>query len=525
MLSMLIVDDEMIIAEGLYQTLQDAFADQLLVRRCYSLSQAMHILQENHIDILMTDIEMPDGSGLELHRQVLSRWPMIRVIYLTGYSDFDYARRALDQKAMAYVLKSEGDPVLIETVQRAIHSIREEGASLLRMDRDVHTSSGHIHQLIYHAMHGGKVTPAQFQAALDEADVRLSANAPVLLGYCYCEQPGFNLGQAMCLTERLTSGRLSLLVTEMTPRAFLLLYQVENDRQRQMLHGLLENAQTILEKQSGLLTVCLLDQPVAWDKLMDAGEALLEQVNHTTPSRGELLHISLDTTSPVVPAATLGEEWSEMLESQRRLNEYLLTGQPDLYFEEEKHLWALVEALPDSRQAQAISSALTLSLLQCAGSLPHSERLRSEVKRAQASFEQMDISHMTGELHRLAEMLFDIRGQSSNNRQRQLVSRVNEFIATHMDGDLSLVAIADAVHFHPVYLSRIYKEHAGISLSDYIAKERLSTACQMLRTSQVQISAIAKSTGFTSSNYFSRWFRKHIGLTPQEYRDKALGTK
>ena len=122
-------------------------------------------------------------------------------------------------------------------------------------------------------------------------------------------------------------------------------------------------------------------------------------------------------------------------------------------------------------------------------------------------------------------MLFEIRGQNKSNRQMQLINRVNEYVSEHMDGDLSLVAIADAVHFHPVYLSRIYKENAGVSLSDYIANQRLNTACMLLRTSQTQISAIAKSTGFTSSNYFSRWFRKRIGLTPQEYRDKAVTSK
>ena len=94
-----------------------------------------------------------------------------------------------------------------------------------------------------------------------------------------------------------------------------------------------------------------------------------------------------------------------------------------------------------------------------------------------------------------------------------------------MDGELSLITIADAVHFHPVYLSRIYKETSGMSLSDYIANQRLSAACSMLRSSQLQISAIARATGFTSSNYFSRWFRKRVGITPQEYRDKAMNTK
>ena len=130
--SLLIVDDEVIIADGLYHMLQEVFQDRLEVRRCYSCDEACAVLNRNRVDILLTDIEMPGASGLELHRMVRERWPMTRVIYLTGYSDFEYARRALKQRAFAYVLKSEGDQVLISTVERAVENLQEESARLMR---------------------------------------------------------------------------------------------------------------------------------------------------------------------------------------------------------------------------------------------------------------------------------------------------------------------------------------------------------------------------------------------------------
>ena len=165
-----------------------------------------------------------------------------------------------------------------------------------------------------------------------------------------------------------------------------------------------------------------------------------------------------------------------------------------------------------------------MSLVQSARSLPQSEALCDELGRCDPQ-NRRELTALPAEMHELAERFFELRGQNKNHRQHLLVTRVNEYIADHMDGDLSLITIADAVHFHPVYLSRIYKETSGMSLSDYIANQRLSAACSMLRSSQLQISAIARATGFTSSNYFSRWFRKRVGITPQEYRDKAMNTK
>ena len=525
MLSLLVVDDEMIIADGLYQMLQDAFADQLLVRRCYSSHEARHILEENRIDILMTDIEMPDGSGLELHSWVSHRWPMMRIIYLTGYSDFDYARRALDQRALAYVLKSEGDPAIVDAVNKAISAIREETESLLRLSHTSSNRSGRIHQLIYHALHGGHVTPAQFQLAMSEQAIPFSTEKPVLVGYCYGEDPSFQPLQAITLIEQLTDSSMSLLLTEMTSRAFLLLCQADTPNQIPLLRGTLENAQRILEKQNDLMTVCLMEDPTDWDRLAEAGETILDQVNRTSPGTGELLLIRRAESSPAAQIPSLGEAWADKLAALRRMNEYLLTGQRDLYFDEEKQLLSADDCQHNRRQIRAINTSLSMSLLHSAGTLPQNPEIQSLCDRLRDTHARPDTDVVSAELHQLADLLFESRGRNKNDRQRQLITRVNEYIATHLEGDLSLITIAEAVHFHPVYLSRIYKEHAGLSLSDHIANQRFETACHLLRTSQQQISAIARSTGFTSSNYFSRWFRKRVGLTPQEYRDKALNSK
>ncbi len=152
--SLLIVDDEVIIADGLYHMLQEVFQDRLEVRRCYSCDEACAVMNRNRVDILLTDIEMPGASGLELHRMVRERWPMTCVIYLTGYSDFDYARRALKQRAFAYVLKSEGDQVLISTVERAVENLQEESARLMRQAAVVSEYARQLRQLVFHAMHG-----------------------------------------------------------------------------------------------------------------------------------------------------------------------------------------------------------------------------------------------------------------------------------------------------------------------------------------------------------------------------------
>ena len=125
MLTLLIVDDEVLIADGLRDMLAEAFAGRLNVICRYSAAAAIEAASGQGIDILLTDINMPNVNGLQLHRAIRDVYPSCRVIYLTGYSDFEYARTALDQQAFAYILKGEGDDVVISTVERALEKIAE----------------------------------------------------------------------------------------------------------------------------------------------------------------------------------------------------------------------------------------------------------------------------------------------------------------------------------------------------------------------------------------------------------------
>ena len=138
MRTLLIVDDELLIAEGLRSMLAEAFDGRLEVACRYSASEALQEAEKHPIDILLTDINMPGMSGLDLHRSLLEVCPGCLVIYLTGYSDFEYARTALDQRAFAYILKGEGDDIVISTVERALERIEIIPVSEKREEKPIH---------------------------------------------------------------------------------------------------------------------------------------------------------------------------------------------------------------------------------------------------------------------------------------------------------------------------------------------------------------------------------------------------
>ena len=123
MYSILLVDDEKIIREGLYELLSMADLD-LDLTMAASAVEAISIMQERKIDIVLMDICMPQMSGLELYDVIRERWPMCKLIFLTGHLEFDYVYKV--HKHARYVLKVEEDSKIVEAVKESIEEIEND---------------------------------------------------------------------------------------------------------------------------------------------------------------------------------------------------------------------------------------------------------------------------------------------------------------------------------------------------------------------------------------------------------------
>jgi two-component system response regulator YesN len=117
-----------------------------------------------------------------------------------------------------------------------------------------------------------------------------------------------------------------------------------------------------------------------------------------------------------------------------------------------------------------------------------------------------------------------IRSRSSEKTafNHQIVEQINDYVNSHLHEDVGLISLADRYHFHPSYLARLYKHFSGITLGQYIVDMRLQQARRLLSSADTQIGDIAKSLGFASAAYFSKFFKTHSGLTPSDYRRQML---
>ena len=120
MYSILIVDDEEIILNGIRDAVTASPLPIRSIHTAASADAALRIFEREPCDILLTDIRMPDMDGLEMAEHARRIWPETRIIFLTGYQDFEYVRKALRLNSEDYLLKPVPDDKLIQVIETVI---------------------------------------------------------------------------------------------------------------------------------------------------------------------------------------------------------------------------------------------------------------------------------------------------------------------------------------------------------------------------------------------------------------------
>lgn len=122
-------------------------------------------------------------------------------------------------------------------------------------------------------------------------------------------------------------------------------------------------------------------------------------------------------------------------------------------------------------------------------------------------------------LKQTAEQLFAHRKSGEQNRAAQAVQQIQAYIEDHLDENLSLIRLSEIIHFNSSYISRMFKQVTGVNLSEYLEERRIRKAKELLKTHDYKIAEVGAKIGYHSPHSFTRFFKKAVGLTPQEYRD------
>ena len=102
---------------------------------------------------------------------------------------------------------------------------------------------------------------------------------------------------------------------------------------------------------------------------------------------------------------------------------------------------------------------------------------------------------------------------------------IKKYIWDNIEKEISLNHLAQMVYLNPSYLSRVSRQSAGVTITDYVLQVRVQLAKEMLWETELKIQDIAMKLGVDSPAYFGRLFKKAVGCTPQEYRNQYYDKK
>lgn len=535
MYSVLIVDDEKMIRDDVYGLLSMEESLELDLTTAASGVEAQVILEKRKIDIVIMDINMPQMSGLELYDIVRERWPFCKVIFLTGYSDFDYVYKV--HKHAKYVLKAEEDEKILEALRESVEEI--ENSLLLERLTDLQREQQkkpllHERSMFLRELFEGYRGLSQLTGELSvQLGINLDPEKEVyylLLRHeaWYCEnyQEQQNATQdCYQLLERYFLDFMRGAFFEYNKNYIVLLLQPEKLLHEEtivkMLAGAGELFQKALKKNLGrTVSILVGERPVTLSQLLQEFIGICDRMIWL--SGEELVQEGLQKEA--LAKETLPEHKKQELMQMLWRLEYYLEG-----MEEENSLNVLRQL---QTELQSVKSMHDLFALEAYCTI--SSRLIGWIKRLELHEElafrvgTLNLCNVSmhanwqdafGYLRHVAESIFSLKNQSVEKQTEDVVNQVKKYIVEHLDGDTSLYNLAEQVHFSQEYLLRIFKKKEGVTILQYINDLKLAAARQLLTDSELQVKEIADRLGFASQGYFGRFFRNKTGLTPNAYRE------
>lgn len=556
MYRLLIVDDEAVIADGLYEVFQGLKDMELDVYKAYSGMDALHHLNRTRIDIVLTDIRMPGMDGLQLLEKIHAKWPKCKVIFLTGYNEFEYIYTAIQYEGVSYLLKTEGYGKIISAVVNAIADM-EKGfkldALLQQAKEQLGTTRVLMQEIYLKSILKGELTLNEInQQQFDELEMELNAKEPVLLlagridnlsKGCIYSQRTKQLYTLKLIMEQYLSSHINFVYFLSENDTLVWFIQPNKDQTESadcmpspwtsiltFIKGNVELIQeAFLQSVGDSISFSLDDRPAGWNEIPERFFTLKMLLNYRIGKSSGML---LTDKSVIEKDIQYSRENSGKTISNRQkldmLAEMLEYGKKDDFEVCMNELTAGIINTESMHDIVALEKYYSMALILISyinkWNLTEKIAFRIGLYKLMNADAHESWGFAAEYLKQLGKSLFEIQNTEEEKRAQDATSMVQKHIMDHihLPDEVSLVRLAELVYFNPSYLSRLFKQVTGINLSDYISEYRIKKAKQLLENPDARIHEVAEAVGYGSATNFARFFKKLTNMTPQEYRDFTL---
>ncbi len=531
MLRVLIVDDEYLIRKHIINSIKWESLKMKVVGEAADGEQALRMVEQWKPQVMIVDIKIPFIDGITLSKIVHKQYSDIKIIILTGFDEFNYARAAIEASVVNYLLKPVDAELLTAVLTETKDAIRKKTGEnrIIRKERhkkNITARDRFVRGLL--SMEPPAPEPEDILVQMEEFKLHIDSRNFIVVDFA-CEKFTGRKGQRdegrRC---KYIANKFKLRLPQI-PGISAAFHGLNNDAvlfvsldesvssHRQAMDAVWKSLRTEIKQRYGLEVA--VSSSMCHHSLSETAEAYYEAVmaNKTRFLLGneEVLHY--ESTFKLQPSADF-----KLFYGAQDILKYLRLADRQNVLQSVNQIFELLfEMKADTEYTLFVALSLLTVLSEFSGENGVSmAEACGGTGKAIEDFKGMNrLSDIKEALLRMFGAAMEAVGNNSYKNSLKLVKKAKEYIeGRYSNPALSLDDIAGSIQVNACYLSKIFKQESGISLVEYLTAFRLDSAKKLIdRQENVQLYKIAESVGYNDPYYFSKCFKRKFGITPSQY--------
>ncbi|MEK3884984.1 response regulator [Paenibacillus sp. PL2-23] len=526
-----IIDDVPTVLDGLTEEIPWKSMGMEVVGTAMTGTEGLDSILELSPDLVISDIRLPHMDGLDLTERVMKALPACKVILMSGYSDFEYAQRAIRLGAFDYITKPFTEDEMIAVVEKAKEAIEAE----LRDAERVQRMERQLEQLKPVMIHEYLSLLLQYKTSYHHAERRWE----------YLDLPidPCNLQVFLFEIDQFSEKSIETSVQEVE----LLQFSLQNIVEETIVE--FTKGKVVRISPGRFAAVVNLTSTITVTKL---AELCRENIGTYTK-----FTVSVGVGLPVPDVTSLRQSYVQALQAlsyhfytegngvfdygdipKRQQQPGLPLGEVDSwlmsirsgnkeksreYLQHIQRLLTDVEGLPEPSYMLSVYDELFSSVIRVLlEKLPKEQmELLEASARERRQEDRESLADLFQILHDMCEQGCMLINEQRRSESEELIDKACAFIRSRLQEELKVADIAEYVHLSSSYFANLFKKVTGTTVLQFITQHRMNEAKAMLLDGQ-QVQEVSLTLGYEDRRSFSDTFKKHIGMTPSEFRQQYL---
>ena len=542
MLKIFLAEDEVVVRETIKRMIPWEELGFELVGEAADGEMALPLLIRQQPDLLITDIKMPFMDGLTLARLAKKEIPGLKVVILSGYDDFNYAKQAIGIGVEDYLLKPITKNALIERLSEIRSRYEHEKTQkeyYEKFQREMQAYEKNSSRDFFEALVGGSMDMMEVYKRAEKLGLDIVAEAyNVLIFTMNCDEDFSGQrdeyssweAESLELLENFFAGHSSAMLFRSNIFSYGVLLKGQREAIEENTRACVDEIRKILSRQDGrrewFLAVgqsverlsqiqksyhtssrafsqrYLYDENILYYDEMETMEHPGGQAE--TEDNAYLQKVDVNALNPAILQKFLSNGLQEETENFVKDYFYAIGQEPmeSLVFRNYVILNVRFSVISFIKglgcDTNEMESADTEEVLAESG-----KNMESAIAYAKKMISQA----------------IEIRDQNSGNKNRSILKTAVDFIDSHyMDEEISLNTVANVANVSSNHFSALFSQNMGQTFIEYLTTLRMNKAKELLRCTGMRSSEIAGEIGYKDAHYFSYLFKKTQGMTPSDYR-------